>query len=202
MFPNYNRLFDPNCKLIFFKYQWLLTSKLSCLSQHTWEMIMSVKTHCSCDLPWRSSLIRVNSFIKDLNLFFSKEVGFCPPCQIKQWAFVQWDIVQWAFVLVGFCPSGLLSVPRWSCTEQRSRTQCKLGPATPRSQVKTSTTEPLRPLCCLKKMQCSFITPVMPYGIASYFTATYVDPASSGSRVIRLPPSMWRECNEPMQPPF
>ena len=40
------------------------------------------------------------------------------------------------------------------------------------------------------------------YMIASYFTATYVDPASSGSRVIRLPPSMWRECNEPMQPPF
>ena len=43
-------------------------------------------------------------------------MGFCPPCQIKQWAFVQWafvqwDIVQWAFVLVGFCPSGLLSVP-------------------------------------------------------------------------------------------
>ena len=24
MFPNYNRLFDPNCKMIFFKYQWLL----------------------------------------------------------------------------------------------------------------------------------------------------------------------------------
>ena len=41
-------------------------------------------------------------------------MGFCPPCQIKQWAFVQWDIVQWAFVLVGFCPSGLLSVPRLS----------------------------------------------------------------------------------------
>ena len=40
-------------------------------------------------------------------------MGFCPPCQIEQWAFVQWDIVQWAFVLVGFCPSGLLSVPRW-----------------------------------------------------------------------------------------
>ena len=39
-------------------------------------------------------------------------MGFCPPCQIKPWAFVQWDIVQWAFVLVGFCPSGLLSVPR------------------------------------------------------------------------------------------
>ena len=39
-------------------------------------------------------------------------MGFCPPCQIKQWAFVQWAIVQWAFVLVGFCPSGLLSVPR------------------------------------------------------------------------------------------
>ena len=33
-------------------------------------------------------------------------MGFCPPCQFKQW-----DIVQWAFVLVGFCPSGLLSVP-------------------------------------------------------------------------------------------
>ena len=72
---------------------------------------MSVKTHCRCDLPGRSSLIRVNSFIKDLNLFYSKKVGFCPPCQFKQWAFVQWDIVQWAFVLVGFCPSGLLSVP-------------------------------------------------------------------------------------------
>ena len=44
--------------------------------------------------PELSSLIRVNSFIKDLNLFFIfKEVGFCPPCQIKQWAFVQWDIV-------------------------------------------------------------------------------------------------------------
>ena len=39
-------------------------------------------------------------------------MGFCPPCQVKQWAFVQWDIVQWAFVLVGFCPSGLLSVPQ------------------------------------------------------------------------------------------
>ena len=74
------------------------------------EIIMSVKTHCRCDLPLRSSLIRVNSFIKDLNLFF-KEVGFCLPCKIKQWAFVRWDIVQWAFVLVGFCPSGPLSVP-------------------------------------------------------------------------------------------
>ena len=28
----------------------LLTPKLSCLSQHTGEMIMSVKTHCRCDL--------------------------------------------------------------------------------------------------------------------------------------------------------
>ena len=61
--------------------------------------------------PEWSSLIKVNSFIKRLKPIFSKEVGFCPPCQIKQWAFVQWDIVQWAFVLVGFCPSGLLSVP-------------------------------------------------------------------------------------------
>ena len=51
-------------------------------------------------------------FYKRLKPIFSKEVGFCPPCQNKQWAFVQWDIVQWAFVLVGFCPSGLLSVPR------------------------------------------------------------------------------------------
>ena len=70
------------------------------------------------------------------------------------------------------------------------------------------------PPLLFEEMQCSFITPVMPYGIASYFvccmffffvfffTATYVDPASSGSRVIRLPPSMWRECNEPMQTPF
>ena len=56
---------------------------------------------------------RGKQFYKKLKpIFFSKEVGFCPPCQIKQWAFVQWDIVQWAFVLVGFCPSGLLSVPR------------------------------------------------------------------------------------------
>ena len=63
--------------------------------------------------PEWSSLIRVNSFIEDLNLyFFPKKWAFCPPCQIKQWAFVQWDIVQWAFVLVGFCPSGLLSVPQ------------------------------------------------------------------------------------------
>ena len=84
MFPNYSRLFDPNCKLIFFKYQWLAP--------------------CRCEIPWKSSLIKVNRFIKDLNLFFVKEVGFCPPCQIKQWAFVQWDIVKWAFVLVGFCP--------------------------------------------------------------------------------------------------
>ena len=45
-------------------------------------------------------------------IFFSKKwANFCPPCQIKQWAFVQWDIVQWAIVLVGYCPSGLLSVP-------------------------------------------------------------------------------------------
>ena len=49
-------------------------------------------------------------FEKDINLYFLK-VGFCPFCQIKQWAFVQWDIVQWAFVQVGICPSGLLSVP-------------------------------------------------------------------------------------------
>ena len=62
-------------------------------------------------------MIRVNSFIKDLNPFL-KKVGFCPPCQIKQWAFVQWDIVQWAFVLVGFCPSGLLSVPRGQTDRQ------------------------------------------------------------------------------------
>ena len=51
-------------------------------------------------------------FYKRLKPIFSKEVGFCPRCQTKQWAFVQWDIVQWAFVLVGFCPCGLLSVPR------------------------------------------------------------------------------------------
>ena len=49
--PNYNRLFDPNCELIFFKYQWPLTPKLSCLSQHTGEIIMSVKTHCRVNLP-------------------------------------------------------------------------------------------------------------------------------------------------------
>ena len=112
MFPNYNWLFDPNCKLIFFNYQWLFTAKLICLSQHTGEIIMSVKTPCRCDITWRSSLIRVKQFYKRLKPIFKKkknEVGFCPPCQIEQWAFVQWDIVQWAFVLmafvaVGFCP--------------------------------------------------------------------------------------------------
>ena len=31
-------------------------------------------------------------------------VGFCPSGLLSWWAFVQW-----AFVLVGFCPSGLLS---------------------------------------------------------------------------------------------
>ena len=51
MFPNYNRLFDPNCKLIFFKYQWFLTPKLSCLPQHIGKITMSVKTQCRCDIP-------------------------------------------------------------------------------------------------------------------------------------------------------
>ena len=55
--------------------------------------------------------------------------------------------------------------------------------------LKSSTLPPSH--CALKKMQCSFITPVMPYGIASYFvccmffflffTANYVDPAFSRS---------------------
>ena len=31
-------------------------------------------------------------------------VGFCPSWLLSEWAFVQW-----AFVLVGFCPSGILS---------------------------------------------------------------------------------------------
>ena len=53
------------------------------------------------------------SVFSRLKPFFFLRVGFCPPCQIKQWAFVQSDIVQWAFVLVGFCPSGLLSVPHY-----------------------------------------------------------------------------------------
>ena len=65
---------------------------------------MSVKTHCRCEYPEWSSLIRVNSFIKDLNLFFFQRsgllstlpnlaVGFCPV----------------GYCPVGFCPSGLLS---------------------------------------------------------------------------------------------
>ena len=81
----------------------------------------------------------------------------------------------------------------WSCTEQRST---ELRPATPRSQVKHSTIEPLRPFCCLKKMQWSFITPdnhtgllVISFAACFFFfffflllfTANYVDPASSGS---------------------
>ena len=105
MFPNYNRLFNPNCKIIFIIIicKWLLTLKLSCLSQHTWEIVMSVKIHCRCDLPWRSSLIQVNSFIIDFNLFFLRSgflstlpnlaVGFCPVGYCPE----------------GFCPSGLLS---------------------------------------------------------------------------------------------
>ena len=97
MFPNYNRLFYPNCKLIFFKYQWLLTPKLSCLSQHTGEIIMSViDTHCRCDIPWIEQSDQGYQFYKRLKPIFS-----------TKWAFVQWDIV-----LVGFCPSGLLSVPQ------------------------------------------------------------------------------------------
>ena len=49
-------------------------------------------------------------------------MGFCPPCQIKQWAFVQWDIVQWAFVLVGFCPSGLcpFPIPETNCLREEA----------------------------------------------------------------------------------
>ena len=50
MFPNHNRLFDPNCKMIFFICKWLWTPKLSCLSQHAPEIIMSVITHYKCDL--------------------------------------------------------------------------------------------------------------------------------------------------------
>ena len=42
-------------------------------------------------------------FYKRLKPIFFK-VGFCPPCQIKQWAFVQWDIVLVGFCSVGFCP--------------------------------------------------------------------------------------------------
>ena len=63
--PNYDRLFGPNCKIIFFICKWLLTPKLSCLSQHA-EKKMAVKTHCRWDF---------NSFITDFNLFF-KEVLF------------------------------------------------------------------------------------------------------------------------------
>ena len=59
-----------------------------------------------------------------------------------------------------------------------------------------ATTHPPPPPCCLKKMQCSFINPVMPDKIVHmgllvisfaacflfvFFTANYVDPASSGS---------------------
>ena len=93
------------------------------------------------------------------------------------------------------CVDPVLSKINASC----SRTQCKLGPATPRSQVKHSTTEPLRPppLCCLKKMQCntvmrdkivytellviSFAACFFCFFFVCFFTANHVDPASSGS---------------------
>ena len=53
-----------------------------------------------------------------VKLFF-EGVGFCPPCQKWQWVFVLWAFVQWVFVLVGFCPSGFLSVPHYlqSCVK-------------------------------------------------------------------------------------
>ena len=102
----------------------------------------------------------------------------------------------------------------WSCTEQRSMClaqghNASLGPQL--LGLKSSTLPP-SPLCYLKKMQCSFITPVMPYGIASYFVCCmffflfffYIKLCwvAHLSRVIRLPPALWRECNEPVQPPF
>ena len=43
-------------------------------------------------------------------------VGFCPSGLLSQWAFVQW-----AFVLVGFCPSGLLSYTLCILTGYRSK---------------------------------------------------------------------------------
>ena len=71
-----------------------------------------------------------------------------------------------------------------------SKTQCSLKSST--LPPSTCAPPPPPPPCCLKKMQCSFINPVVPHGIASYFVccmfffllffiANYVDPASSRS---------------------
>ena len=48
--------------------------------------------------------------------------------------------------------------------------------------LKSSTLPPshFAPFCCLKKMQCSFINTVNVV-FCFFFTANYVDPASSGS---------------------
>ena len=113
------------------------------------------------------------------------------------------------------CVDPVLSKINASCNASCSRTQCKLGPAIPRSQVKHSTTEPLRPpFCCLKKMQCSFINTVTRDKIVYTgllvisFAACFVlfvflcvflqqimlilpRAVAHLSRVIRLPPSMW-----------
>ena len=59
---------------------------------------MSVKTHYRCDYPEWSSLIRVNSLIKDLNLFFPKKWAFVHPAKLSS-----------GLLSSGILSSGLLS---------------------------------------------------------------------------------------------
>ena len=106
-------------------------------------------------------------------------------------------------------PSVLRKDQHVSC----SRTQCKLGPTTPRSQVKHSTTEPLRPPLLM------FINPVMPDKIvytgllvisfAAFFYSKLCWPCLERSHIWAVSWDCHQcgiftgiECNKPMQPHF
>ena len=62
----------------------------------------------------RRSEVCLSGISSNISLLIAYEwafviVGFCPSGLLSFWAFVQW-----AFVLVGFCPSGLLSYTPFS----------------------------------------------------------------------------------------
>ena len=68
--------------------------------------------------------------------------------------------------------------------------------------LKSSTLPPSHcvPLCCLKKMQCSFINPVMAYGIANYYSPTKSEGYSFG--VVRASVHSVRPSVRPSVHPF
>ena len=77
-----------------------------------------MKTHCRCDLPTRSSLIRVNSFIIEFNLFILKKWLFVHPAIFSSGLLYMpcakgprhTDIRTDNRLAVGFCPVGLCPV--------------------------------------------------------------------------------------------